>query len=937
MPKPDSESWQSLSSHLDRALELSGEARAAWLASLHADHPVVAAQIERWLGDLQQVEEQGFLEDGADLRPARVRLAGLAVGAYRLVEPIGQGGMGTVWLAERSDGRFQSQAAVKLLHTALIGEAGEERFAREGEILARLAHPQIAHLIDAGVCPAGQPYLVLEHVSGEPIDRYCDSRQLDVRARVRLFLDVLTPVAHAHANLVVHRDLKPSNVLVTVDGRVKLLDFGIAKLLEPDSGAGDAAVLTRDGSSVLTPAYAAPEQVTGAPVTTATDIYALGVLLYFLLTGRHPAGGAKGSPASLLRAVVETDPPRPSDVVRDSRTASVEEVAAITASHGAGPESLGKLLEGDLDTIIATSLKKDPSQRYATVGALGDDLERYLSHLPIRARGDSLAYRTAKFVRRHRTPVALASLALVALVTGLVGTLTQAQRATRQAALAIAERERADQEARDATDQRDFAMRQLSRAEAINDLNRFLLSDAAPVGTAFTAGDLLARSERIVERQYGNTAGSGVEMLLAIGRQYAVLDEAAKARRVLDRAYELSRSLGERDVRGKAGCALASAVVRSGEHDRARALVQEAFEELLREPQYALSRIFCHLRASEVERELDDPQAGLTHALAARDLLKESGQGSALLALRVSMDVAESYRVAQRHREAASGFADAFARLTALGRGDTETAGTLLNNWGLTLYLIGQPLEAERLYRRAIQISSADGSDANVSPMLFSNLARSLLELARVDEAIDYADRAFDRARGMGDETILYLAQLIRASAHREAGHLIQARDLLADTEARVMRLSAGNAAYAAIASQWALLAQARGNDSEATAAAERAVALAAASPAAAEIMSHYLARRSAVRLKTGSPAAAAADAEQAVAFEQKLVEPGAFSSKLGRAYLALGRARSAQGQPAEARTALTMAVEQLEPSVGVNHPDARAARQLVAAIAMEP
>ena len=331
MSKGEGESWKTVSAYLETALELSSEERVAWLASLRAENPAGAGKVAAWLAEFDAMRSVGFLEDVAEVLPARAALAGAQLGAYRLLEPIGHGGMGSVWLAERSDGRFQGRVAVKLLNAALVGHAGEDRFTREGNILARLAHPQIAHLIDAGVSPVGQPYLVLEHVDGEEIDRYCNTRQLGVDARVRLFLDVLAPVAHAHANLVVHRDLKPSNVLVTADGRVKLLDFGIAKLLEPDGGTGELTLLTREGASVLTPAYAAPEQVTGAPVTTATDVYALGVLLYVLLTGRHPAGHAATSPAALLKAVVETDPRRPSEVVRDTRTASVEDVAAITA------------------------------------------------------------------------------------------------------------------------------------------------------------------------------------------------------------------------------------------------------------------------------------------------------------------------------------------------------------------------------------------------------------------------------------------------------------------------------------------------------------------------------------------------------------------------------------------------------------------------------
>ena len=221
-----------------------------------------------------------------------------------------------MWLAERADGRFEGRAAIKLLNLSLMGASpsrGEERFKREGSLLARLSHPNIARLIDAGVTASGQPYLVLEHVDGRPIDAYCDDHALGVEARIRLFLDVLGAVAHAHANLVVHRDLKPSNVLVSADGRVKLLDFGIAKLLQSD----EWGVLTREGGSALTPEFAAPEQVTGREVTTATDVYSLGVLLYLLLGGQHPAGSGFRSPANLVKAIVDTDPPRLSDAVAD--------------------------------------------------------------------------------------------------------------------------------------------------------------------------------------------------------------------------------------------------------------------------------------------------------------------------------------------------------------------------------------------------------------------------------------------------------------------------------------------------------------------------------------------------------------------------------------------------------------------------------------------
>jgi serine/threonine protein kinase len=322
--------------------------------------------------------------------------------------------MGTVWLAERNDGRFERRVAVKVLNIALMGKGGEERFKREGRILGRLTHPHIAELIDAGVSLTGQPFLVLEYVEGGHIDRYCDQHTLDVRARVRLFLDALHAVAQAHANHIVHRDLKPSNILVRKDGQAKLLDFGIAKLLECDGQSGEAP-LTVEGGRAMTPEYAAPEQLTGEAVTAATDVYSSGVLLYVLLTGHHSTGAGPRTPASLVKAILETEPLRPSEIVALTQT---NEEAAITnaGKRATTPDKLARLLRGDLDTIVAKALKKDPQERYTSITAFAEDLQRYLRHEPITARPDTIAYRTGKFIRRHRSSVMAALLVTLGLI-----------------------------------------------------------------------------------------------------------------------------------------------------------------------------------------------------------------------------------------------------------------------------------------------------------------------------------------------------------------------------------------------------------------------------------------------------------------------------------------------------------------------------------------
>ena len=334
----DAHRWRRASPHLDRVLDLAPVDRQACLAALRTADPEVAADVQALLDQHRDLHLERFLEDSAGIVPPGGPLAGTTVGAYTLVESIGRGGMGSVWLAARSDGRFEGRAAVKLLNAELVGRTAGERFKREGTILARLTHPHIARLIDAGVSVMGQPYLVLEHIDGRHIDRYCEERALGLEARLRLFLDVLSAVAHAHANLIVHRDLKPSNVLVAKDGQVKLLDFGIAKLLEDDTRTGEA--LTREAGAGLTPKYAAPEQISLGPITTATDVYALGVLLYGLLSGRHPAGPEPLSPVAILKSIVEVDPPRMSSVVKGAR--------------------LQRALRGDLDTIVGQGVEEEP-------------------------------------------------------------------------------------------------------------------------------------------------------------------------------------------------------------------------------------------------------------------------------------------------------------------------------------------------------------------------------------------------------------------------------------------------------------------------------------------------------------------------------------------------------------------------------------------------
>jgi serine/threonine protein kinase/Tfp pilus assembly protein PilF len=518
----DVDLWRKLSPYLDEVLDIDPEQRPGWLASFREKEPGIAADLETLLAERQAIDDTGFLEGVVQvgMRPPSPSLSGQVLGAYRLLSLIGQGGMGSVWLAERCDGRFEGRAAVKLLNMAVMGRAGEERFRREGNILARLTHPNIARLTDAGVSPTGQPYLVLEHVDGQSIDAYCDQHALGIEARLHLFLDVLEAVAHAHANLVVHRDIKPGNVLVSVAGHVKLLDFGIAKLLEDEEGppgatrSSEAAPLTRDAWAA-TPAYAAPEQVAGGIVTTATDVYALGVLLYVLLTGTHPAGAAAQTPLTLMHAIVDVEPRRPSDVVDLPETR--EALTLHAARCGTTAARLRRVLRGDLDTIVAKALKKKSVERYASVTALADDIRRFLRNEPISARPDTLRYRAMTFARRHARGVA-ASAAVVVLLAAFTTYYTL----------------RLETE-------RDRAQREAARARKTSEVLTGLLTSVDPyeIGASqinpTLRGVLDAGSDQ-VQKELSAEPELQADMLTVLGRMYRRLGVFDKAQPLLEQA-----------------------------------------------------------------------------------------------------------------------------------------------------------------------------------------------------------------------------------------------------------------------------------------------------------------------------------------------------------------------------------------------------------------
>jgi tetratricopeptide (TPR) repeat protein len=593
------------------------------------------------------------------------------------------------------------------------------------------------------------------------------------------------------------------------------------------------------------------------------------------------------------------------------------------------PAVLAHRLRGDLENIAAKALRKAPTERYATVDALADDLRRYLRQQPVSARADTMGYRASKFVRRHRVPVALAGLAMAALIAGVAGTITEARRATAHALVAETQRERADREAHEAAEQRDFALQQLSRVDAVNDLNRFLLSDAVPVGTPLTVGELLARAEDVIGRQRGESDVNHIAMLVAIGEQYKFLDRDDKARALLGRAYEASRRTTNASIRAEAACAYAQAVAAGGDTPRGEALLRDALAALPQAPQFDLDRMECYWRGSDLAAIADDRENAIQRAEAARDIYERVPYPSRAWRMHIMMSLGEAYRVAGRYPQAIAAIEQAHASVVALGRENTENATTLYNNWALALDGMGRSLDAEPLYRRAIANSGAAGRENDVSPMLQNNYARTLQRLGRLREAATWVDRAYAGATRAGDQIVINQSLLLRASVYRQLGRLDVAQAALAKAQPRFARMYApDHLAMAALAYQQALLDAARGDLVGALGHCDDALARDGVHDDT--FRAELLRDRAEIELRLDRVEDARTDATAALATQRRLA-PHGESRFVGMAYLTLGRVLRAAGEVRAAHDAFLAATANLTPTVGADHPQTRAAEHSAA------
>ena len=884
--------WAALSPLLDEALALDGAERAAWLAALRARDASAADDVAQLLAAHEAAALSGFLASPAGRR----------VGAYALLRVIGEGGMGTVWLAERADGRFDGRFAIKLLQRGGLRPGFAERFRREGSILARLSHPNIARLVDAGLSDLGDPYLVLEYVDGERIDSACDARGLGVRERVTLFLQVLGAVAHAHSHLVIHRDLKPANVLLARDGcSVKLLDFGIARLLEsaeattgPPAASSD---LTRESGPLLTPRYAAPEQWLGAAPTTASDVWALGTCLFELLTGQHPRGSSETAPAS----VRELTAPRASAVVADATRATRSALEQRARRRGATPESLSRALAGDLDAIIARATAVEPTQRYVTAAALTDDLHRYLHGEAVEARAPTLAYRGGRFVRRHRSAVAAATLG-VATIIALAGTAAWQAGQARHA--------------------RDLAIERLRVAEAVRTFAGELLGVSGPNGRVLSVEASLDHAEALARRLYADEPEVLAELLLIIGGKNSLMQRVPERERALADAAQAANRSHNAALQAHAAC---SAVPM--EADDAAARVQAIAQRLPAAPEFARARYRCHSYLATLQAWAGDAAKAQQHAQWSEQALAEIAPLARTLAAEVHETRADVARALGQYAQADGHYARAIESLGSSGRGGTLNAALLVNYRVVMQVVLGRPREglamAQEMQRLLAGMSAGDAMPA----YMHTNLGQALLELGRWDEAEAALRRGIERGLATGTPRYLASARGRLAELLLRRGRVAEAEPLVASylDFARTQPSAVGPARLHA-----ARLAIAMDEPARALAHCDEAVRAYADNP----FLRSGLATAWLVRAEAELALTRLSDARNSVTRALELMQaylpPGQRSLHLARAHLLLARALA--GEAGLARAAAQRAVEEFGATVGADHPDAQAAARLAGA-----
>ncbi|MET0497543.1 MAG: tetratricopeptide repeat protein [Steroidobacteraceae bacterium] len=742
--------WERLQELFAQAMDLPEAERTALIERETADEPalreelfdLLACDTGRSTGPLTNA--LGAALD-ATTRDRRRALLGKVVGNYKLVSVLGHGGTGTVYLGERSDRQYSAQVAVKIVDSATIqGDLGM-RFRAERQILASLNHPNIARLLDAGETADGQPYLVMEYVHGEPVDRYCDRMQLDLRARLELFLQICAAVQYAHQNLIVHRDLKPANILVTGDGAPKLLDFGIAKLLD----VGDAAsllALTRMNDRLLTPEYASPEQILGRMVTTASDVYALGVVLYELLTGLRPyVVPASASQLELERSICIADPYRPSaSVARAIDKGPIDgesDITALAHARGTTPERLQRRLVGDIDAIVMRSMRKEPEHRYPSIEQLTADIRRYIGQEPVLARQGNWLYYSQRFMRRHAFGVAAGFTFVTVIIAFAIAMTIQAQRIA-------SERDRATQES--------------ERAEKVSSfmLNVFTASDPFEnLGKQMTASDLLDQAARSIRGDLNEQPEVRARLLEAIGRAYRRQGRPDRAVAYLEDSLSIRDKLPTDNIAqtGSVLTELAIAFYQDGkfeESDRAFHRAMEISERSVNSRPIAYARLLVDLGRMEFSRgNLDKGETYLTRGLKlTREL--EGSRHPEVAAILNDLSSARAWHDDLEGAERAAQEAVSIYRESVHELHPDRVAADF--QYGQVLFLEGRMNDADPIFERTLNNQRMlFGTNSRQVANSLDALAHVRLAQNRVDDARKLAEEAVDVSKALAPNNFM--------------------------------------------------------------------------------------------------------------------------------------------------------------------------------------
>jgi serine/threonine-protein kinase len=879
--------WKRLSPLLDAVLELPAVQWDAWLAGLPAEHADLRPALAELLAARRAIETGDFLDrlPAFSAPPAGLFLEpGTTVGPYRLLRELGAGGTASVWLAERVDGSIQRKVALKLPHLGLVDRGLEQRISRETEILACLEHPNIARLYDAGVDERGRPWLAVEYVDGRPPDQYCRAEKLGLEDKLALFLNILRAVAFAHAHLIVHRDLKPNNILIASGGEVRLLDFGIARLLQPDAPARAQVALpaTLVGAAALTPAYAAPEQFTGQPITVATDVYSLGVVLFEMLTGGSPYSPKGHSLGAYEHEVLEAEPPLMSRVARPADAAA---------------------LRGDLDAIVARALEKSPAHRYASVEAFARDIERHLAAEPVAAQPRSLAYVTRKFVRRNALPLGVGAFVVGVLAVSLAVAASQWRAAERQRAIAVD---------------------RLADSGAAVDFTSTVLIEGMQPGESLTFEQLIARSEEMARQAGRDDLRTRIFATDFLASWYAANGLTRNAESILTQTID--SLAGEPAQLGAAlRCQRALVWSRMGRRqDALKALETElaadypddavASKCLIARASYALS-------GGDGNGALRFAQQGLRRfELAGVDTVY--GRSDILMLMGAAHGLRDEFATAHgKYREA-------LRILAAAGRERGRAAANVHDDWSTVWMNQGNPLRALQETDLGWEIARELSPGAQVADARIYRRGRILVQLGRFDEATAEFARARALAVDRGNLLTQIGVDIGEAEVAVAQGRLNAAAVQLDDASLAIRRtdLPADHVLVSRHLVSSATLRAALGDSTEARRLLTQAITNYQAQDCCRANQAWAVALRGEAALRGDDVEAAAADAALARELAPK-AEAESFSRFTGRAAYLSGLVHEQRRQLREARDAHATAAVQFAGALGDGHHDTLLAR----------